>query len=140
MAIRLRIVNGKLIAICAARSIPKEGDVYIDDVQHGALGDKFSRDYHEMYGYDLPSRDMNLELVEQEESNNANRTWWDRFYANQFGDLKEFEYDGEWIYYVEKEGNKSKFLRCETLEQAKKLAIDYKVRIWQIGRLLEDND
>lgn len=81
MAIRLRIVNGRLIAICAARSIPKEGDVYIDDGQHGALGQKFARDYAESYGYEFGINEEEARLVEQEESNNPNREWWDRTYG-----------------------------------------------------------
>ena len=78
MAIRLRKINNRWIAICAARSVPKEGDVYIDDVQHYALAQKFSRDWNgDVVGtYD----DDVLELIEQEESNNPNRDWWDKTY------------------------------------------------------------
>jgi hypothetical protein len=85
MSIRLRKINNKWIAICAARSVPKTGDVYIDDAQHHALANKFSRDYHEMYGYDLPCKDEDLNLVEQEESNNTNRDWRDKIYGKNNG-------------------------------------------------------
>ena len=54
MAIRLRIVpcEGKdgfhWVALCAAESQPMDGDVYIDDPQHNALGDKFEADFRQM--------------------------------------------------------------------------------------------
>lgn len=80
MAIRLRLIDNRWIAICAARSIPKEGDVYLDDGQHHALGNKFSRDNNEMWGYTFPYQDEDLDIVDQEESNNPNRTWWDSVY------------------------------------------------------------
>lgn len=83
MAIRLRIVEGQLIALCAARSIEQPGDIYLDDGAHHALGCKFARDYHEMYGYDLPTRDEARDLVEREESNNPARTWWDETYGKE---------------------------------------------------------
>lgn len=83
MSIRIRKINGIAIALCAARSMPKEGDIYLDDAAHHALGKKFSRDYYEMYGYDLPYHDADLEIIEQEESNNPNRTWWDSVYRNK---------------------------------------------------------
>jgi len=79
MAIRIRRVNGVLIAICAAKSIPKEGDVYLDDAQHEALSAKFRRDYHEMFNITIYGNE-NAELVEQEESNNKNAEWWNKTY------------------------------------------------------------
>jgi len=82
MAIRLRLVNGVWVALFAARSIEKEGDLYLDDGQHHALGNKFSRDYSEMYDLDLPCRLEDIDLVEREESNNPNRTWWDKEYGH----------------------------------------------------------
>jgi hypothetical protein len=49
MAIRLRInEEGKLIALCAAETRPKEGDIYLDDNAHHALGNKFYDDYKQM--------------------------------------------------------------------------------------------
>lgn len=81
MAIRLRIVDGHWIAICAARSVEKEDDIYLDDAWHHALMVKFERDYHEMYGHDFPCRLENIGLVEREESNNPAREWWDSFYG-----------------------------------------------------------
>lgn len=75
MSIRLRSVNGVLVALCAARSVPKPGDVYLDDGQHYALAQKFWRDYE---GEAPPEcRPVIKAIVEAEESNNANRTAWD---------------------------------------------------------------
>jgi hypothetical protein len=81
MAILLRVVNGTLIAICAACSVPKEGDVYLDDGQHSALSDKFARDFNSMFDLDIPYYPEVALLVEQEESNNENRVWWDKTYG-----------------------------------------------------------
>ena len=83
MAIRLRVVDGVLIATCAARSVEKPGDVYLDDAAHEALADKFARDWSESGVLNLPgvTGDLYTYLVEQEESNNPNRTWWDETYG-----------------------------------------------------------
>jgi hypothetical protein len=83
MAIRLRVVNGRLVALCAARSVEKPGDVYLDDSQHYALMLKFSRDTQESFGYPMPSDPEDRAIVEQEESNNPNRKDWDRVYGQQ---------------------------------------------------------
>lgn len=73
MAIRLRKVKEHWIALCAARSIAKRGDVYVGDAQHEALANKFARDSKFIAGcWD------DAALVEIEESNNPNRTWWDK--------------------------------------------------------------
>ena len=45
MAIRIRNVNGTVIALCAARSTAKEGDIYLDDNAHHALTTKFGIDW-----------------------------------------------------------------------------------------------
>lgn len=77
MAIRLRRVDGTLIALCAARSVPKPGDLYLDDEQHLALAQKFWLDYPDA---GIPvEKDVEV-LTEREESNNPNRTEWDRMY------------------------------------------------------------
>ena len=46
MAIRIRTINGCTIALCAAESDVKEGDIYLDDGMHYALATKFSEDYN----------------------------------------------------------------------------------------------
>lgn len=45
MAIRIRIINGYTIAICAAISESKKGDIYLDDNAHHALSTKFGVDW-----------------------------------------------------------------------------------------------
>ena len=45
MAIRLREVEGVMVALCAVESDPKEGDIYLDDNCHHALACKFAREY-----------------------------------------------------------------------------------------------
>lgn len=45
MAIRIREVEGVLIALCAAETDPQEGDLYLDDNAHYALAAKFARDW-----------------------------------------------------------------------------------------------
>lgn len=82
MAIRLRRVNGTLIALCAARTVEKEGDIYLDDEVHQALSNKFARDYNDMFDTDLPGVYDDHNLVEQEESNNPAREWWDKTYGD----------------------------------------------------------
>ena len=49
MAIRIRIINGHMIAICAAKSKPKKGDIYLDDSIHHALSTKFALDWNEKW-------------------------------------------------------------------------------------------
>lgn len=46
MAIRLRTVDGVRVALCAAETDPKPGDVYLDDGEHYALAAKFADDWH----------------------------------------------------------------------------------------------
>ncbi|MEE9510461.1 MAG: hypothetical protein V3V81_08205 [Candidatus Bathyarchaeia archaeon] len=48
MAIRVREVNGHLVALCAAETKPEPGDLYLDDTVHHALNDKFYADYLKM--------------------------------------------------------------------------------------------
>ena len=45
MAIRLRTVNGTRVALCAAETDSKPGDVYLDDADHMALAAKFGQDW-----------------------------------------------------------------------------------------------
>lgn len=48
MAIRIRVVSGKTIALCAAKSDPLPGDLYLDDGAHHALTQKFEKDFRSM--------------------------------------------------------------------------------------------
>ena len=45
MAIRLRIVNEEMVALCAAKTFAQEDDIYLDDNVHYALACKFARDH-----------------------------------------------------------------------------------------------
>lgn len=84
MAIRLRLIPGEgWVALCAARSVEKPGDVYLDDALHDALANKFARDFTEMFGGDLPGVYDDHLLVEREESNNPNREEWDRTFGQE---------------------------------------------------------
>lgn len=101
MAIRLRYITGEgWLALCAARSVEKEGDVYLDDNQHNALANKFARDHNDMFDTDIPGVYDDAAAVEREESNNMNRTLWDEWYGE--GGRFETEWQGflaaaEWV-------------------------------------------
>ena len=48
MAIRLREVKGRLLALCAAATKHELGDIYLDDAAHHALSTKFGLDFESM--------------------------------------------------------------------------------------------
>jgi len=48
MAIRIRKKDGGYVALCAAKSEPKRGDLYLDDNIHHALTIKFEKDFKSM--------------------------------------------------------------------------------------------
>lgn len=81
MAIRLRRVEGVLVALCAAKSVAKPGDIYLDDEIHHALNTKFSIDHTDEGWGDIPYADSEFVLIAHEESNNPNRAWWDQQYG-----------------------------------------------------------
>lgn len=78
MAMRLRTVDGVRIALCAARSVEKPGDIYLDDGWHYAISEKYWRDYEEIA---IECDPKVIEIVEREESNNPNREAWDAIYG-----------------------------------------------------------
>lgn len=45
MSIRIRVVNGKTVALCAAKTESKMNDLYLDEVVHHALYRKFQADF-----------------------------------------------------------------------------------------------
>lgn len=47
MAIRIRIIGETVIALCAAKTASKKGDMYLDDNMHHALSTKFCMDLME---------------------------------------------------------------------------------------------
>ncbi len=48
MAIRIRKQGGVYIALCAAESKEKRGDIYLNDGIHEALSNKFEADFISM--------------------------------------------------------------------------------------------
>ena len=48
MAMRLRIVDGVKVALCAAKTKDEAGDIYLDDGWHYAISRKYWRDYDEI--------------------------------------------------------------------------------------------
>ena len=81
MAIRLRRTDNKLVALCAAKSVEKPGDIYLDDGQHHALAEKFREDFTSEGAIGCrPCYPDETALRAQEESNNLAREWWDRTY------------------------------------------------------------
>lgn len=81
MSIRIRLVDGEWIALCAARSVEKPGDVYLDDGMHHALKSKFGQDFNSEGCWPLVEDVGENTKREAEESDNPNRDWWDRTYA-----------------------------------------------------------
>ena len=63
MAIRIRKVNGHTIAVCAACTELKEGDLYLDDSVHHALSTKFGLDWYEEGRLDDPLANDRLVLL-----------------------------------------------------------------------------
>lgn len=70
MAIRVRRMDdGWLVALCAARSEEKEGDLYLDDEVHYALAQKFWRDYDEVDVID--EEDIERASKEEQDADNS---------------------------------------------------------------------
>lgn len=80
MSIRIRLVDGTLVAMCAARSVEKPGDIYLDDAAHHALAAKFTEDFTTEGGL-IPVDQHESAVRLREESDNPNREWWDSVYA-----------------------------------------------------------
>lgn len=81
MAIRIRVIAGRTVALCAARSMPQAGDIYLDDAVHEALSAKFAGDFNISFDVDLPRDSSRDDLVDEAESNNPNRWAWDALYG-----------------------------------------------------------
>ena len=45
MAIRIRQIGNTVVALCAAKTNPEVGDIYLDDNIHHALSTKFAVDF-----------------------------------------------------------------------------------------------
>ena len=83
MSIRIRRINGVIVALCAARSVEKPGDIYLDGAQHHALAEKFSADFQSEGFNTHPYYESETVLREREEANNSNREWWDSIYMTK---------------------------------------------------------
>ena len=46
MAVRIRVIRDRLVALCAAEHPAKLGDIYLDDAEDHALRQKYLADYH----------------------------------------------------------------------------------------------
>lgn len=78
MAIRIREVDGKLIAVCAAKTKPQKGDIYIGDEAHHALKVKFEIDIASEQWLPNIIGDEELEKrMEKTEKNN--KRFWKKF-------------------------------------------------------------
>ena len=69
MAIRIRIINGFTVALCAAKTGVKNGDLYLDDNIHHALTTKFGLDFFEegLINESLGDKRL-IDLIKLEES------------------------------------------------------------------------
>ena len=54
MALRIRIIDDVVVAMCAAKSEAKAGDIYLDDAQYLALMNKFANDFNKMHNLKIP--------------------------------------------------------------------------------------
>ena len=64
MAIRIRTVDGHIIALCAAKTKPKPRDLYLGDGVHEALATKFAIDWNEAW-----ANPRKAKLMKKEELN-----------------------------------------------------------------------
>jgi len=68
MAIRIRTINNKTIALCAAETKEKPNDLYLDDTIHHALSTKFGLDFYKEGWLKHPMVDEDLiKLMKKEE-------------------------------------------------------------------------
>lgn len=81
MSIRLRMIEGRLVALCGARSTESPGDVYLDDDAHYALMQKFAADFGAQ-GVGVSASAEYARLMEIGESDNPAREEWEREYAH----------------------------------------------------------
>lgn len=75
MAIRIRKINGETVALCAAKTEAKEGDVYLDDYTHHALTVKFTVDWEsEGLLINPPVDEIVKEIMLKAEHSNVNNS------------------------------------------------------------------
>ena len=76
MGIRLRTVNGILVALCVVETDPEEGDVYLDDAQHLALAAKFAQDWQgKIVDWEYPEEWPRMESQKLRDAKEAIRQW-----------------------------------------------------------------
>jgi len=64
MAIRIRWINRRVVALCAAKTKPEPGDLYFDDVVDSALRKKFLEDYKKEGLIEVQAEPSEAELEE----------------------------------------------------------------------------
>lgn len=62
MSMRLREIGGRWVAVCAAKTTQRPGDIYLDDNQDHAVRAKLSHDYRSE-GFDMPVLDAGLDTL-----------------------------------------------------------------------------
>lgn len=68
MAIRIRKINGVIVALCAAKTFSQPGDIYLDDRIHHALSTKFALDFNSIpLNVPIPFDFVLVELTLKEE-------------------------------------------------------------------------
>jgi hypothetical protein len=76
MAIRLRRIEGCLVALCAAETDAEPGDRYLDDEEHYALAAKFARDWRgRSIDWDCPDHDALAETAKRRDAVDELRKW-----------------------------------------------------------------
>lgn len=66
MAIRIRKIDGHVVALCAAKTSPELEDIYLDDNVHHALNTKFADDYeHEGLLLDPPMDNILISIMNE---------------------------------------------------------------------------
>jgi hypothetical protein len=98
MSIRLRRIEGiGWVALCAARSVERPGDLYLDDNQDHALRQKCLRDYLSE-GLDIPPNLIDVDtaaVADREESGNQNREDWERTFGSRCREGRRFPRRGQ---------------------------------------------
>jgi len=69
MAIRIRWIDGYVVALCAARTKKQKDDVYLDDAVHEALATKFAIDWDELLKSAKLADSRRAKLMKKEEGN-----------------------------------------------------------------------
>jgi hypothetical protein len=84
MAIRIRNVDGLVVALCAVETDAKDGDIYLDDNMHHALSTKFALDWESEGLLVNPPVDKDLQLImEDQQVRCAEDELWNWLKGNQ---------------------------------------------------------